>query len=49
MSHSCDVIASLPIYGEFGAIWRPDSGRIVRKIYIFINSNLLSYNNSKLK
>ena len=32
-----------PIYGQFGAIWKPNSGRIVCKTYIFINSNLLSY------
>ena len=31
------------IYGQFGAIRKPDSGRIVCKTYIFINSNLLSY------
>ena len=43
MSENCDVIAIFPIYGQFGAIWKPDSGRIVCKTYIFINSNLLSY------
>ena len=32
-----------PIYGQFGAIWKSNSGRIVCKTYIFINSNLLSY------
>ena len=45
MSENCDVIAIFPIYGQFGAIWKPDSGRIVCKTYIFINSNLLSYKN----
>ena len=45
MSKNCDVIAIFPIYGQFGAIWKPDSRRIVRKIYVFINSNLLSYKN----
>ena len=44
-SENCDVIAIFPIYGQFGAIWKPDSGRIVCKIYIFINSNLLSFKN----
>ena len=46
-SENCDVIAIFPIYGQFGAIWNPDSGRIVCKIYISTNSNLLSYKNSK--
>ena len=45
MSENCDVIAIFPIYGQFGAIWKPDSGRIVCKTYIFINSNLSSYKN----
>ena len=44
---SSDVIVIFPIYGQFGAIWRPDSGRMVCKTYIFINSNLLSYKNWK--
>ena len=42
---SCDVIVIFLIYSQFGAIWKPDSGRINSKTYIFINSNLLSYNN----
>ena len=29
MKESCGVIAIFPIYGQFGAIWKPDSGRIV--------------------
>ena len=29
MSENCDVIASFPIYGQFRAIWKADSGRIV--------------------
>ena len=45
MSKNCDVIAIFSIYGQFGAIWKPDSGRIVCKTYIFINNNLLSYKN----
>ena len=45
MSENCDVIAIFPIYGQFGAIWKPDSSRIVCKTYIFINSNLLAYKN----
>ena len=47
MSENCDVIAIFPIYGQFGAIWNPDSGRIVCKIYISTKSNLLSYKNWK--
>ena len=42
---NCDVIVIFPIYGQFGAIWKPDSGCIVCKTYIFINSNFLSYKN----
>ena len=45
MSGNCDVIAIFPIYSQFVAIWKPDSGCIVCKTYIFINSNLLSYKN----
>ena len=47
MSENCNIIAIFPIYGQFGAIRKPDSGRIVCKTYIFINSNLLSYKNWK--
>ena len=47
MSANCYVIAIFPIYGQFGTAWKPDSGRIVCKTYIFINSNLLSYKNWK--
>ena len=45
MSAKCDVIVIFPIYGQFGVIGKPDSGRIVCKPYIFINTNLLSYKN----
>ena len=44
MSANYDVII-FNIYGQFGAIRKPDSGRIVCKIYFFIKSNLLSYEN----
>ena len=40
MSENCDVIFIFPIYGQFRAIRKPDSGRIVQKANIFINSNL---------
>ena len=42
MSGNFDVIVIFPIYIQFGAIRKQDSGRIVFKTYIFINSNLLS-------
>ena len=42
MSANSDLIVIFPIYGQFGAIRKSDSGRIVCKTYIFINSNLLS-------
>ena len=45
MPENCDVIVIFSIYDQFGAIWKPDSGRIVCKTYTFINSNLLSYKN----
>ena len=45
ISENCDAIVIFQIYGRFGAIQKPDSGSIVCKIYIFINSNLLSYQN----
>ena len=45
MSTDCDVIVIFPIYDQFGRIRKPESGRIVCKTYIFINSNLLSYKN----
>ena len=40
-----DVIVIFPIYDQFGANPKPDSGRLVCKTYIFINCNLLSYEN----
>ena len=45
MLKNCDVILIFLIYGQFGAILKPDSGRRSCKTYIFINSNLLSYKN----
>ena len=43
MSTSCYVIVIFPIYDQFEAIRKPDSGRMVCKTYIFINRNLLFY------
>ena len=45
MSENCDVIVIFWIFGQFGAIWRRDSGHRVCKSYVFTNSNLLSYKN----
>ena len=47
MSENCDAIAIFLIYGQFGAIRKPDFGRIVCKTYILINSKLLSDKNWK--
>ena len=40
---SCDVIVIFRIFGQFGAVWRPDSGSRVCKIYVFSNRNLALY------
>ena len=42
MSACCDVNA-FPIYDQFAAIWKLNSGRMVYKTYIFINNTLLPY------
>ena len=47
ISEYFDVIDISLIYGQFGATRKLDSGHIVCKTYIFINSNLLSYKNWK--
>ena len=47
MSSNCDIIVIFPIYGQSGTIPKPDSGLIVCKTYLFINSNLLFYKNWK--
>ena len=35
MSEGCDVIVIFPIYDKFGATWKPNSGCIVCKTYMF--------------
>ena len=45
MSENCDVNIIFPIHDQFGVIQKPDSGHIVCKTYVFINSNLVSYKN----
>ena len=42
-----DAIVIFSIYGQFGAIRKPDSGLIVCITYIFMNSNVFSYENWK--
>ena len=44
MSPNCDVIAILPIYGQFRVIRKLDYIRIII-LYIFIKCSLLSYKN----
>ena len=41
MSANCDVIVIFLIYVQSRAIRKPDSGCMVCKTYIFINSSLL--------
>ena len=43
ISANRDVIVIFRIYGQFGAIRKLDSRRIVCKTYFFINSNCLSW------
>ena len=45
MSLYCNVIVTFPVYGQFRAIRKPDSGGMVCKTYIFVKNNLLSYKN----
>ena len=47
MSGNCDVIVIFWIFGQFGAVRRPDSGHRVCKSYVFSNSNVLSYKSGK--
>ena len=47
MSQNCDIIVIFSIYCQFGGIQNPDSGCLVCKSYIFIKSNLLSFQNLK--
>ena len=42
MSENCDVIVIFRIFGQFGAIGRPDSGHRVCKSYVSSKKNLLS-------
>ena len=46
MSENFNVIAIFPMFGQFGATWNPDSGCIVCKTCIFIDSNLCNLNSN---
>ena len=46
---NCDTIAIFPIYGQFGAIRKPNSGGIVCETYVFTNSNLFILEKMKAK
>ena len=45
VSANRDATVIFSIYDQFGVIWKPDSGLIVLKTYMFFNSNLLSKKN----
>ena len=49
MWENFDVITVFPIYDQFGAIQKPDSGRIVYKTYIFIKPFILMTENRTKK
>ena len=42
---NCDVIVIVSIYGQFGALQKPNSRRMVCRTYIFINNSFSSYQN----
>ena len=42
---NCDVIVIFQIFGQFGAVQRPDCGHRVCKSYVFNNNNFLSNKN----
>ena len=43
LPENCDIVVIFSISGQFGAIRKPDSGRIVSKTYFFINNKLSPY------
>ena len=47
MSENYDIIFIFPIYGRFGAIWKPNSVCIVYKKNIFVKSRHLDYKERK--
>ena len=49
MPGNCDVIVFIPIYGQFTAIRKPRSGRMVSKTSLFTNNNLMKSENRTKK
>ena len=49
MSANCGVIVFIPIYGQFTAIRKPRSGRMVYKVSLFINNNFMKTKNRTKK
>ena len=49
MSENYDVMVIFLIFGQFGAIPRPDSGHRVCKVYVFCNRNFLQKLKTELK
>ena len=45
MSENCDVIVIFRIFGQFGAVWRQDSGHRVCKVMFSLTVTPLSYKN----
>ena len=45
ISENCEVIATFPIYSQFGAIQKRDSGRIVYKTYTLTIKTFITYKN----
>ena len=43
MSKNFDAIVVFHIYNQFGSIRKPNSGRVVCKTYVLINSDVLSF------
>ena len=49
MSEDCDVIVIFAIYSQFGAIPKPDAGRMVCKTYILIVTFYLKKTENRAK
>ena len=47
MSANCDFCVIFPIYGQFGAIQKPESEHIVYKTYIFISRLIVTFHLTK--
>ena len=49
MSENCDFIVIFRIFGQFGAVRRPDSGHRVYESYVFSKSNLFVLQKLKIE